>query len=78
MSYYASWTLDPGHVFRVGLYAVTVVDVETNEALTFAAGTLMLTLGVGAFLCMNTGQVFHVDELDACILEYDAEELAST
>lgn len=69
-----TWSFKPGVIFRMTSDEV-VVD-EDNMTRVLREGTLLMTLGWGSFVVMETGDVFRVDELDARIMELDAELLS--
>jgi len=69
-----TWSTKPGIIFRMTVYA-HVVD-EDNEMVVIPKDALLMTLGACTFVLMETHRVFRVDELDARIIEYDAELLS--
>lgn len=69
-----TWSWQPGHIARMG-EACTVVD-EDNDNVRIPEGALVLTCGHGMMVLMKSGEIFRVDELDALVMEYDAELLS--
>ncbi len=69
-----TWSFKPGVIFR--MTADEVVVDEDNMTRVLREGTLLMTLGWGSFVIMETGDIFRVDELDARIMELDAELLS--
>ena len=70
---FPTWSTRPGVIFRMTLLAY-VVD-EDNETIVIPRGTLLMTMGACTFVFMETQRVFRVDELDARIIEFEAELL---
>jgi len=71
----SDWVFEPGRIARIGKYAVTVVDEDHREIL-ISSGALFLTLGSGTFLLMESDVMFRTDEIDALVMEMEAELLS--
>ena len=69
------WAFEPGHIARTAEDPVVVVN-EDNDNVHIPGRSLVMTGGGGVFVLMETGQIFCVDELDASIIEMDAELLS--
>lgn len=69
-----TWSTKPGVIFRMTA-PVTVVD-EDCETIVVPKDAILMTLGACSFVFMETQDVFRVDELDARIMEFDAELLS--
>ena len=71
------WAMRPGNIFRTNYEEVDVINIIHTDMLELVVPprSLVMSLGDGAFVLMETDEIFVVDNLDALILAMQSEEL---